>query len=192
MCTIFSFLINLKEIYIYETLEYILELCHILLANIYNLFKDVNNLTLAPPSIPNIKNIVNLTNLFNTHSNSLDVVPFSEYIEKDFVSILECYEFNKFNVDVYCTNALALDDARTDTMLDVRQNVNKTKHIKKAVRITIYTLNVLVADAIIPKYFSIVYFDSEMLFGELCFGKIASFSYGIGKSVSLGLNLVVV
>lgn len=176
-----TILCNLKEVLTLLSFTYILNLPQIL-TFIYHFIR-----------IPlDIKNIVNcLTNLIDTPSNSLDVVPFSEYIVKDFVSILECYEFNKDNVDI-CMHALALDDARLDTDLDII-NVYKTKHIMKAVRITIYyTLIKLVADAIIPKYFSRMYFDSEMLFGELCFEKIASSSYGIGKSVSLGLTLVVV
>ncbi|XP_050357026.1 uncharacterized protein LOC126777842 isoform X2 [Nymphalis io] len=173
------------------------------------------------------KNIVNcLTNLMNINkvstkrfspSNSLDVVPFTEnYIIEDFVSILECYEeFIKYDpvVVVNCIDtshdALALDNAQvkhiTEDIIDVSDlDVNKckeTKHIIKAVSITISTnLNELVANAIIPKYFSRdVYYEIgctiinwEKLFGELCFGKIASSSYGIVKSVSLGLTLVVV
>ena len=191
----FSVVINFKEIYIHSILDYILKQGGILLGNIYNILKSfLINLNLALVNyndIINIKNIVNcLTNLFNTHSNTLDVVPFSEYSVEDFVSsIFECYRFNKI-IDVNYNQALALEYARNHTDLDIRLNVYKTLHIKKAVKITIYTLNELVA--IIPKYFSIVYFDSEMLFGVLCFGKIASFSYGIGESISLGLTLVVV
>lgn len=75
-------------------------------------------------------------------------------------------------------------------------DVNKlTKHIKNAVNITIYenNINKLVANTVIPKYFSRdVYNDIDWkLFDDFCFEKIASSSYGIVKSVSLGLTLVV-
>ncbi|XP_046974149.1 uncharacterized protein LOC124540537 [Vanessa cardui] len=194
-----------------------------ILTFIYNLQQLISFLK----TIIFFKNIVNcLTNLMNINkvstkryspSDSLDVVPFSEnYIIKDFLSILECYEeFIKYDtvVVVNCIDtshdALALDNAQvkhiTEDIIVVSDiDVNKfkeTKHIIKAVSITISTnLNELVANAIIPKYFSRdVYYEigctiinSEKLFGELCFEKIASSSYGIVKSVSLGLTLVVV
>lgn len=134
----------------------------------------------------------------------------------NFVSIFKCYE--EFIVyDTVVVNykdiqhrALALGKAQIKNITDENiigirdlavNNCKEIKHIIKAVSITICTnLNELVADAIIPKYFSRdVYYeigctiiDSEKLIGDFCFGKIASSSYGIVKSVSLGLTLVVV
>lgn len=148
--------------------------------------------------------------------NVLDIVPFEKYSNEHikFVSILKCYdEFIVSNVDVvnYIENrhdALALGDAQdkhiTDD-LDVSKvdvyNYKQMIHIIKAVSITIFNnFNELVADAIILKYFSrdvyyeieCTYYDSMKLFGDFVFGKIASSSYGIVKSVSLGLTLEVV
>lgn len=157
-------------------------------------------------------------------SNSLSVVPFTDsFIVKDFVSILKCYEefiecnnnykvvvVNYIIIDIDTShNALALDEAQIHITEDIGVSdidVNKfkeTKHIIKAVSITIYTnLKELVANAIIiPKYFSrdvyyeigcTIIIDSEKLYREFCLEKIASSSYGIVKSVSLGLTLVVV
>lgn len=177
----------------------------------FTFFKNIVN------CLPNLLNINKVNTKRLSPSNSIDVVPFSEnYIVKDFLSILECYEeFIKYDTVVVVNyidtshNALALGNAQvkhiTEDIIDVSDlDLNKfkeTKHIIEAVSITISTnLNELVANAIIPKYFSRdVYYeigctiiDSEKLFGKLCFGKIASSSYGIVKSVSLGLTLVVV
>lgn len=148
----------------------------------------------------------------------LDIVPFERYFINEninFVSILKCYDefIDNSNVDVvnYLDNrhvALALGNAQikhiTDDVdlskIDV-YNYNEMKHIIKAVSITIYNnFNELVADAIILKYFSrhvyyeigCTYYDSMKLFGDFIFENIASSSYGIVKSVSLGLTLVVV
>lgn len=155
-------------------------------------------------------------------SNSLSVVPFTDsFIVKDFVSILKCYEefiecnnnykvvvVNYIIIDIDTShNALALDEAQIHITEDIGVSdidvmFKETKHIIKAVSITIYTnLKELVANAIIPKYFSrdvyyeigcTIIIDSEKLYREFCLEKIASSSYGIVKSVSLGLTLVVV
>ncbi|XP_069362610.1 uncharacterized protein [Maniola hyperantus] len=188
-------------------------------------FKEFISLLLLTASLK--KTIVNfISNLSDidrdsaerkSSSNSLEVVPFAKsFIVKDFVSILKCYEeFIEYSNVVVVNyiidtshNALALGKAQTTHItedIDISElDVNKfkeTKHIIKAVSITIYTnLKELVADAIIPKYFSRdVYYEIgctiinlEKLYGEFCLKKIASSSYGIVKSVSLGLTLVVV
>lgn len=102
-------------------------------------------------------------------SNSLDIVPLSEiYNIRYFGSILKCYEeFIEYDtVDVVnytdtSHDALALDYAQTKNTTNVilkdidLHNYKETKHIIKAVSITICTnLNKLVANAVIPKYFS--------------------------------------
>ncbi|XP_072945900.1 uncharacterized protein [Epargyreus clarus] len=198
-----------------------------LITILYN-FKETLSFLLIISFFKNIVNC--LSNLFDTRISStkrystcisLDVVPFSKksYIlneNNNFVSIFKCYE--EFIVyDTVVVNykdiqhrALALDKAQIKNITDENiigirdlevNNCKEIKHIIKAVSITICTnLNELVADAIIPKYFSRdVYYeigctiiDSEKLIGDFCFGKIASSSYGIVKSVSLGLTLVVV
>lgn len=133
----------------------------------------------------------------------------------NFITIFKCYdEFIDISlVDVvnYIENrhvALALGNAQKEHITDdvdlsyiAVHNSKKMIHIIKAVSITIFNhLNELVANAIILKYFSrdvyyeigCTYYDSMKLFGDFIFGNIASFSYGIVKSISLGLNLVVV
>ncbi|KAJ0171122.1 hypothetical protein K1T71_013321 [Dendrolimus kikuchii] len=129
---------------------------------------------------------------------------YDEFIDID-TNVVNCLTSNKHD-------ALALGLAQKEHItdgnnIDVRyldvNNNDKTKHIIKAVSITIFTnFNVLVADAIIiPKYFSrnVYYggctindYDSKKLFGDYFFENIASSSYGIVKSVSLGLTLEVV
>ncbi|CAG9796128.1 unnamed protein product [Diatraea saccharalis] len=157
------------------------------------------------------KTIVNfISNLFD-HSFSKklyfssDVIIFDEiYIFNEFVTILND-EFMKV-VELEKHDALASLSAQNTERVDLSvidvNNYKETIHIINAVNITILidNFNVLVADAIIiPKYFSRdVYYDngctkscdSEMLF-DLCFGNNASSSYGIMRSVSLGLTLVV-
>lgn len=165
-------------------------------------------------------NIVNfMSSLFDklsnlrdvSSSNALDVVPFVKeryFFNIDFVSILENYdEFIKQKVAVVnlvtMHDALALGYAQThitDEIVGIGEidvnNFKVNKHIKNAVNITIFdNFNELVAD--IPKYFSRdVYYEigctDSKLFDDFCFEKIASSSYGIVKSVSLGLTLVVV
>lgn len=158
------------------------------------------------------------TKLKRNDSNlSIDIVPFFKekyFLNNNFESILESYyEFiDSKVVGVHDTshNALALGYAQTKLITDedldiIREldvnNCKEMRHIIKAVSITIFTnLNELVADAIILKYFSrdvyyeigCTYYDSMKLFDDFCFGIIASSSYGIVKSVSLGLTLVVV
>lgn len=148
----------------------------------------------------------------------LDIVPFERYFLKEninFISIFKCYDefIDNSNVDVvnYIENrhvALALGNAQMKHITDevdisniAVNNFKEMIHIIKAVSITIFNnLNELVADAIILKYFSrdvyyeigCTYYDSMKLFGDFIFGNIASFSYGIVKSISLGLTLVVV
>lgn len=151
---------------------------------------------------------------------SLDVVPFIEkryFINENdnFVSILMSYEefieCNIVEVNDIEHDALALGYAQnehiTENVVDLSAlnvtNDKETKHIVKAVSITILNnYNDLVANAIITKYFSrYVYYEIEynisqcdpmMLFYDLRFENIASSSYGIVKSVSLGLTLAVV
>lgn len=120
--------------------------------------------------------------------------------------------YDEFNATVAVVNYKNLHDAHalvyaqehiTDeinidlSVIDVN-NCKETKHIKNAVNITIFdNFNELVAD--IPKYFSrdvyyeigFINYDSK-LFDDFCFGIIASSSYGIVKSASLGLTLEVV
>ncbi|KAG7296966.1 hypothetical protein JYU34_019881 [Plutella xylostella] len=129
-------------------------------------------------------------------------------IYREFIE--ENYRFNVVDVVNYSETlhrALALDIESqhrhiTNTIvgkedLDVF-NCKEIKHIIKAVSITIFdNFNELVADVFIPKYFSRdVYYeigaiDSEMLSSVFCVND-ASSSYGIIKSVSLGLTLAVV
>lgn len=127
---------------------------------------------------------------------------------------MKCYdEFIDSNVDVVNNIenrhvALALGNAQNKHITDDIDlskvdvyNYKQMIHIIKAVSITIFNnFNELVADAIILKYFSrdvyyeieCTYYDSMKLFGDFVFGKIASSSYGIVKSVCLGLTLEVV
>lgn len=153
-----------------------------------------------------IKKVVNcLSNLFDAKKAvGLHIAP-DKYFS-DFVSILNGVSnvvIVKYIDTLHSALALARapkhDEDVAISYIDVN-NYKQMKHIIKAVSITIFTnFNVLVADVIIPKYFSRdVYYeivctnDSEMLFGDFGFGKIASSSYGIIKSTSLGLTLVVV
>ncbi|XP_050685108.1 uncharacterized protein LOC126979695 [Leptidea sinapis] len=155
-----------------------------------------------------LSNLFNFRIIFMERNISRIVSLIDDYILQNVISILKCYEeFNEIskvavvNYEDITHSALALDEAQI-TNVDLRDIdvYYKIKHIVNAVSITIFTkFNELVANAIIPKYFSRdVYYDigctidSEMLFGELFYKKIASFSYGIVKSVSLGLILVVV
>lgn len=143
-------------------------------------------------------------------------VPFERYFSKNinFIPVLKCYnEFiDKYNVVVvnYIKNwhhALALGNAQLKHITDDLElssidvyNYKETIHIIQAVSITIFNnFNELVANAIILKYFSrdvyyeigCNYYDSMKLFGDFIFGNIASSSYGIVKSISLGLTLEV-
>ncbi|VVC99236.1 unnamed protein product [Leptidea sinapis] len=155
-----------------------------------------------------LSNLFNFRIIFMERNISRIVSLIDDYILQNVISILKCYEeFNEIskvavvNYEDITHSALALDEAQI-TNVDLRDIdvYYKIKHIVNAVSITIFTkFNELVANAIIPKYFSRdVYYDigctidSEMLFGELFYKKIASFSYGIVNSVSLGLILVVV
>lgn len=147
----------------------------------------------------------------------LDIVPFERYFIKNinFIPILNCYDefIDKCKVVVvnYIENwhdALALGNAQmkhiTDNLelsnIDVH-NYKEMIHIIQAVSTTIFNnFNELVANAIILKYFSrdvyyeigCNYYDSMKLFGDFIFGNIASSSYEIVKSISLGLTLDVV
>ncbi|XP_045527051.1 uncharacterized protein LOC123715790 isoform X2 [Pieris brassicae] len=134
------------------------------------------------------KNTVNcLSNLHNTRFRGRISRVLSK-IYKDFLSILKCYKEFIDVENVFSHDALALDKAQITNIfisyIDV-YSVKITKHIVKAVK-TIYTCK-LVAEAMKPKYFSRdVYIGViSMLFGEFFFENIASFSYGIVKSVSL-------
>lgn len=122
-----------------------------------------------------------------------------KYIEDNTVKLVT-YD-RKHIAPALISNAQINNDTNTVTKIDVRIKVKytfkKMKHIIKAVSITILTkFNELVANVIILKYFSrdvyyiIEYTIETKLFGDLSFGKIASSSYGIVQSVSLGLNLV--
>lgn len=152
-----------------------------------------------------------LSNIKDSSSNALDVVPFVKeryFLNIDSVSILKSYdEFIEHKVAIVCLEILhdahalgyaqihITDEKITVSEIDVN-NFKKKKHIKNAVNITIFdNFNKLVAD--IPKYFSRdVYYEigciDSKLFDDFCFEKIASSSYGIVKSVSLGLTLEVV
>lgn len=166
----------------------------------------MNTISFISSLFDNLKNLNEVSS-----SNALDVVPFVKdrcFLYINFVSILENYdEFIKQKVVVVnlviLHDALALGYAQkhiTDEIIAVSvidvNNCKEKKHIKNAVNITIFdNFNVLVAD--IPKYFSrYVYYEigciDSKLFDDFCFEKIASSSYGIVKSVSLGLTLVVV
>ncbi|KAL4712576.1 hypothetical protein ACJJTC_007592 [Scirpophaga incertulas] len=121
---------------------------------------------------------------------------FTTILKEEFIDVIMIEEHN----------ALASISAQNDSTKDVVVSVididslKRTIHIINAVNITIFdNFNVLVADAIISKYFSsdVYYYirctkscDSKMLL-VLRFGNIASSSYEIVKSVSLGLTLAV-
>lgn len=129
------------------------------------------------------KNTVNcLSNLYNTRDKGRVSRALSN-IYKDFLSILKCYkQFIEVEISHF---ALALGKAHITNIfisyIDVcRRKI--TKHIVEAVK-TIYTCKL--AEAMLPKYFSRDIGVISMLFGEFFFEKIASFSYGIVKSVSL-------
>lgn len=189
LITIFTIIYNFKNLK--NTITFTL---HIIIVNFISILFD---------KLSNLKDV--------SSSNTLDVVPFVKeryFTNIDFVSILENYnEFIEQNVAVVnlevLHDALALGYAQkhiTDEKIDVSEidiyNFKVKKHIKNAVNITIFdNFNELVAD--IPKYFSRdVYYEigciDSKLFDEFCFEKIASSSYGIVKSVSLGLTLEVV
>ncbi|KAF9797521.1 hypothetical protein SFRURICE_006133, partial [Spodoptera frugiperda] len=168
--------------------------------------------------VNSLSNLFTIKLRFEGHPSTLAIVPFKRYFLKEninFISILKCYDefidirlvdVVKYTDDQH--DALASSNSRVKhitneidvSFIDVN-NIKEMIHIIKAVSITIFNnLNELVANAIILKYFSrdvyygigCTYYDSMKLFGDFIFGNIASSSYGIVKSVSLGLNLEVV
>lgn len=185
-------------------------------------FKHTVSFFAAITFFTNIVNWLSNNSNFICPVNPSSIVPYTRKSsilkdENDYVSIFEYYkEFiessgvRNVNYDIM-HDALALDHAQnnkknTENYIDDLEyiyvnNYIETKHINKAVSITICTnFNKLVVDAIILKYFSRnVYYEivstingSKMLFGEFHLGNITSLSYGVVKSDSLGLNLVVV
>lgn len=193
----------------------------ILLTLLYNL-KDtitfIKTVLFFKIFVNSLSNLFTIKLRFEGQPSTLAIVPFKRYFLKEninFISILKCYDefidirlvdVVKYTDDQH--DALASSNSRVKhitneidiSFIDVN-NIKEMIHIIKAVSITIFNnLNELVANAIILKYFSrdvyygigCTYYDSMKLFGDFIFGNIASSSYGIVKSVSLGLNLEVV
>lgn len=138
--------------------------------------------------------------------NTLEV---KHFIDKRFVSILEMIYEEFIDIRSYVGvvhkektshTAHALGNAHGHNTIVADIYLHKRKemtHIVEAVSITIFgNFNVLVANVMIPKYFSrdvyyeIVTNDSEMLFTVYRLDD-ASSTYGIVKSVSLELTLAV-
>lgn len=163
------------------------------------------NKTLIPSDAYYIREDENyfLKNKLDDYINIL--MKYNEFIESNIKMIIVLYYARSHSALALDSNAQKQCNTNNlNTVVFIKLYINKFNkiiHIIKAVSITIFIkFNKLVADVIIiSKYFSrdVYYYIictivKEKLFGKYDFEKIASSSYGIVQSVSLGLNLEVV